>query len=171
METITTASSQTLQASRESQIAEEENNRRISSSVLDELRQTGMLKLFLPQSLGGLEKDPVTVARLVEKVSTENTTAGWSMMVSNVSAWWCRALSEKGVETIFEKGSDTFIAGAFHPPMQAVRVNGGFQINGRSPLTSNVHEADFLSTLHFPIIGISMGHYTSFQPLAQVSPA
>jgi alkylation response protein AidB-like acyl-CoA dehydrogenase len=120
---------------------EEEKNRRLSAPVLKKLKEAGFLRLFQPASLGGLETDPVTVAKLVEEVARHNTAAGWSMMVANVATWWCSRLLAKGIEEIYQEAPDIFIAGAFHPPMRAVQVEGGFRINGRSPLTSNVHEA------------------------------
>jgi len=125
-------------------IDEDENNRRISKTVLLALRDAGFLRLFLPKSLGGIEADPLTTAKLVEEVARHNTAAGWSMMVANVSIWWCNRLPEKGIEEIYKDGPDTFIAGVFHPPMQATPVQGGYSIKGRSALTSNVHEAQWI---------------------------
>lgn len=125
-------------------INEEENNRRISQPVMSALRETGLHRLYMPASLGGLETDPLTTAKMVEEIASHNTAAGWSMMVANVSTWWCRWLPEKGIEEIYEKGPDTLIAGAFHPPMMATRVEGGYRINGRNPLASNVHEASWV---------------------------
>jgi len=123
---------------------EEERARRLSPASMKILRENGLHQLFLPKVLGGLEADPLTVARLVEAVASHNTAAGWSMMVSNVSSWWSWRLPEKGVETIHKERSDTMIAGAFHPPMAAVKTSDGFRINGRSPLASNVHEARWI---------------------------
>ena len=125
-------------------VEEEENNRRLSPTVLSALKEAGFHRLFTPKSLGGLEADPVTVAELVEEISLHNTAAGWSMMVANVAAWWCGRLPLQGTEVIYADDHDTFIAGAFHPPMAATRSEGGFKINGRSPLTSNVHEAKWI---------------------------
>ena len=125
-------------------VEEEVIARRLSPPVLAALREAGFLKLFLPKSLGGLEADPLTTARLVEEVARHNTAAGWSMMVANTSTWWCGRLPEEGVEELFRKGPDTFIAGAFHPPMKAIPTADGFTITGRNPLFSNVHEADWI---------------------------
>lgn len=125
-------------------VIEEEDTRRLSKPVLEQLRESGFHRLFLPRSLGGLEVDPVTTATLVEEVARYNTAAGWSMMVANVSTWWNSRLPEKGIEEIYKNGPDTLIAGAIHPPMMATRVEGGYRINGRSPLTSNVHEAKWI---------------------------
>ncbi len=60
-------------------IDEEESNRRISRPVLNALREAGFLRLFLPKTLGGIEADPLTVAKVVEEVARHNTAAGWSI--------------------------------------------------------------------------------------------
>jgi alkylation response protein AidB-like acyl-CoA dehydrogenase len=125
-------------------IDEEENNGRLSQPVVNALKSAGLYKMLLPNSLGGFENDPPSTAKAVEEIASFNTAAGWSLMVANTSAWWCRYLNEKAIEEIYKKGSDVFVAGAIHPPMQAVRAEGGFRITGRCPLSSNVHEAEHL---------------------------
>ena len=123
---------------------EERVNRRLSKSVIDTLRQAGLFRLYLPKSLGGIEADPLTTARITEEVAHYNTAAGWTLMVANTSNWWSRNLTDEGIKKIYANGPDTFIAGAFHPPMKATRVKDGYIINGRSPLASNVHEAQWI---------------------------
>src|SRR6187399_2968677 len=98
-------------------VEEEEINRRLSKPVLERLREAGFHRLYLPESRGGHESDPLIVAKLVEEVASHNTAAGWSMMVANVSAWWSSRLPAKGIEEIYQNGPDSLIAGAFHPPM------------------------------------------------------
>ena len=132
---------------------EEEKNRRLSPTVFNKLREAGFHKLFLPASLGGLEASPVTTARLVEQVAGYNTAAGWSMMVANTSAWWCSRFPDKGIEEIYKNGPDTIIAGTVHPPMKATPVNGGYKVNGRNPLASNIHEADWVFVSAFVMDG------------------
>ena len=128
-------------------ITEEENNGRISANVVNALREAGFYKLFLPKSLGGIEADPLTTAKCVEEVARYNTAAGWSLMVANSPLNMGGRLPEKGIEEIFGNGHDTFIAASVHPPMRATRVKGGYLINGRNPLLSNIHEAQwFLAT-------------------------
>jgi len=134
----------------------EQQDRRISPEVLNALRKAGFLRLFLPKSLGGLETDPLTTAKLVEAVAKYNTTAAWAMMVANTAIWWCNRLPKEGVEEIFSNGPNTFIAGAFHPPMKAKPVGNGFIINGRTPLASNVHEAKWIFVTAFVMEGESM---------------
>ena len=66
-------------------VEDEEKIGRLSAPVVDALRAEGFFKLFLPRSLGGLEIEPLTMAKLVEKVAYYNTAAGWSLMVANTT--------------------------------------------------------------------------------------
>ena len=125
-------------------VDEGEKSRQLPQQAMTALREAGLFKLFLPASLGGFEFDPLTVAKVTEAVALHNTAAGWSMIVANTAAWWCSRLSDEGIDDIYAGGPDTFIAGAFHPPMQATPVDGGYRINGKSPLTSNIHEAQWI---------------------------
>jgi alkylation response protein AidB-like acyl-CoA dehydrogenase len=126
------------------QITEEENSGRLSSAVVSALRKAGFFKLFTPKSLGGLEADPLTVAKVVEEVAANNTAAGWSLMVANTSLVMGGHLSDKGIEDIVRGNADPFVAGSIHPPMRANRTMGGCVINGRNPLVSNIHEAHWV---------------------------
>jgi alkylation response protein AidB-like acyl-CoA dehydrogenase len=112
-----------------SQYAEEEDrNRRPSQQTLNALKEAGLLTLFLPQSLGGIEADPLTTAEIVQEIAVHNTAAGWSMMVANTSAWWSSRLSDKGIDELYSYGPNTMIAGAFHPPMKATPVDHGYRL-------------------------------------------
>lgn len=125
-------------------IVDEENNGRLSATVVNALKDAGFYKLFLPKSLGGLETDPLTTAKIVEEAARHNTAAGWSLMVANTILFMGGYIPEKGIEEIFIKEKDAFIAGSIHPPMRATRVKNGYLINGRNPLLSNVHEAQWI---------------------------
>ncbi len=102
-------------------ITEEERNGRLSASAVNALRKAGFYKLFLPKSLGGLEADPLTTAKVVEEVAKHNTAAGWSLMVGNSSLFMGSHLNEKGIEEIFDD-PETLMAGCVHPPKRAIRV-------------------------------------------------
>jgi alkylation response protein AidB-like acyl-CoA dehydrogenase len=64
---------------------EAERERRLSKPVLDALTEVGLLRMFNPRSLSGLEVDPLTCARVVEEVSAADSVAGWSLF--NPLAW------------------------------------------------------------------------------------
>lgn len=128
-------------------VDEEEKMGRLSGPVINALRAGGFFKLFLPKSMGGLEIDPLTMAKLVEEVAHYNPAAGWSLMVTNTTLLMLSRIPERGVEEMFDNNPDAFIVGTVHPPMMATRTEGGYLINGRNPLVSNVHEADWILVL------------------------
>lgn len=131
------------------QVPSEERDRRISEATMQALRAAGLHRMFVPQSLGGLETDPLTAARVVEEIAHHNAAAAWSLMVSNTSAWWVSRLGKEGFKELYGDDPDTFVAGTFHPPMQATPVDGGYMISGKSPLTSNIHEAKWICVSAF----------------------
>lgn len=123
---------------------EAERRRRLSRPVVDALVEARMFQLFLPRSLGGLETDPITTARVIEELSTFDSVAGWAIMLNSNQFFACR-LPTEGIEEIYGSGeAQNFAAAAFNPPMTATVVDGGYLLNGRGPLASAVEEASWL---------------------------
>ena len=123
--------------------AEAERERRLPKVVHDALRNAGLQRMLTPRSLGGLEVDPVTCARVVEEVASFDSAAGWALQAGNVNAWWACRLPDQGAETLYGTNPSMPVAAAFHPPQQAVEVPGGFRVTGRAPLASNIHDSDW----------------------------
>jgi alkylation response protein AidB-like acyl-CoA dehydrogenase len=121
--------------------AEGESGRRLARPVTAALAAAGLFRMYTPKSLGGLEVDPLTCARVVEEVAGFDSAAGWALMVANSMAWWCARFPDAGAEAIYAGNPNAVIAAAFHPPMQATEVAGGYRVAGRSPLASSVHDA------------------------------
>jgi indole-3-acetate monooxygenase len=123
---------------------EAERERRPSRAMMDALTEAGLQRMYLPESLGGKETDPVTYSRVAEIISGFDSVAGWALQVGNSVGWWCARFPDKGVEEIYSDGPDALIAGAFHPPQPAVEVDGGYRVSGRAALASNIHDADWV---------------------------
>lgn len=121
-----------------------ERNRRLSREVLDAIAEAGLFRMMLPQALGGLEVDPVTCAHVVEEIARFHSAAGWAMQAGNTSSWWAARFPQEGAEEIYGDNPSALMAAAFHPPQQAVEVTGGYRINGRGPLASNINDSEWL---------------------------
>jgi alkylation response protein AidB-like acyl-CoA dehydrogenase len=121
-----------------------EQRRRLAPEVIAGLRETGLFRLLLPTSLGGLELDPATCALIVEEVAGFDSAAGWALQAGNEGAWWAARLPTEGAEEIYRDNPSAVMAAAFHPPQQAVETAEGYRITGRAPLASNIHDADWL---------------------------
>jgi alkylation response protein AidB-like acyl-CoA dehydrogenase len=124
--------------------AEAESGRRLSAPALDALREAGLLRMLLPRSLGGLEVDPITFARVTEAVARHDPAAGWALQAGNTGDWFGARLPDEGVEEIVGDDPDTIQAAAFHPPLDGVAVDGGYRVSGRRPLASTIHDARWL---------------------------
>jgi alkylation response protein AidB-like acyl-CoA dehydrogenase len=124
---------------------EAERERRLSKPVLDALHGAGLLRMFTPRSLGGLEVDPLTCARVVEAVSAADSVAGWSLFNPLAWAHLCARLPDARAEEIFGGHPPTVLAGPFHPPMLAIAVEGGYRVTGRSPFASNCRDATWIA--------------------------
>jgi alkylation response protein AidB-like acyl-CoA dehydrogenase len=125
---------------------EAERECRLSKPVLEALTQAGLLRMFIPRSLGGLEVDPLTCARVIEEVSRADSVAGWTLFNPLGWAFFCARLPDAGAEEIFGQHPNAVIAGPFHPPMQATPVDGGYCVTGRSPFASNCRDATWVGS-------------------------
>jgi alkylation response protein AidB-like acyl-CoA dehydrogenase len=124
---------------------EAERERRLSKPVLAALTNAGLLRMFTPGSLGGLEVDPLTCARVVEEVTAADSAAGWTIFNPASYAFVCARLPDEGAEEIYRSGPDALIAGPFHPPLQATPVAGGYRVTGKAPFASNCHDATWIA--------------------------
>lgn len=121
-----------------------ERDRRVPKPVLDALTAAGLQRMLTPRSLGGLEVDPVTCARVVEEVASFDSAAGWALQSPNLGAWWASRLPDRGTEEIYSSNPSVMMAAAFHPPQQATEVPGGYRVTGRAPLASNIHDCEWV---------------------------
>src|SRR5262245_52148948 len=123
---------------------EAERERRLSAPVLQALRETGLVRMTTPRSLGGLETDPVTRALIGEEVGRHDSAAAWTLENPLDWAFLCCRLPDEGAEEIYHDGPDVLIAGQFGRPLSARSTDGGYRISGRAPFVSNCHDADWV---------------------------
>jgi indole-3-acetate monooxygenase len=121
-----------------------ELNGRLARPVIDAMRAAGMYRMFTPRALGGLEVDPVTFCRVAETIAGFDSAAAWSLQAGNTGAWWASHFSEAGVAELFADGPDVLMAASFSPPHRAVEVPGGYQLTGRGPLASTIHDCSWV---------------------------
>jgi indole-3-acetate monooxygenase len=124
---------------------EAERERRLSRPVLDALYATGLLRMYTPRSLGGLEVDPLTRALVMEEIAGHDTAAGWTLSNPLDWAFFCARLPDEGAEEIYSGGANILIAAQFGRPLNAAPAQGGYRITGRAPFVSNCYDADWIA--------------------------
>ncbi|MEW6581726.1 MAG: acyl-CoA dehydrogenase family protein [Actinomycetota bacterium] len=125
---------------------EAERERRLSRPVLAALRESGLLRMTTPRSLGGLETDPVTRALVGEELGRHDSAAAWTLENPLDWAFFCARLPDEGAEEIYRGGADVLIAAQFGRPLRATSTAGGYRVSGRAPFVSNCHDADWISS-------------------------
>jgi alkylation response protein AidB-like acyl-CoA dehydrogenase len=149
--------------------SEGEANRRVPAIVMNAIKEAGLARMVTPKSLGGLEADPVTCARVIEEVSRHDSATGWTLQAANSGDFYCARLPDEGVEEIYAAGPDVVMALAIHPPMEAIPVDGGYRVSGQNPLSSNISDADWLMILvHSPGVEGLRGAFIPKQDLTVV---
>lgn len=124
---------------------EAEQERHLSSETVKAMIKAGLFRMFIPKSLGGLEVDPITCARVIEELSVVDSAAGWGLSNPVSYTHWCARLPDEGPVEMFGENPDVIIAGPFHPPLKALPADAGYRISGRAPLASNCREASWIA--------------------------
>ena len=119
-----------------------QQERRLTPRAFDALRQTGVFSLHAPKKYGGMEAHPVECLKAWEALGRIDASIGWNAFMTHAglppfAAW----LSERGIREIFADGSMPVISGAFTPPLQTEKVEGGWRVNGTAPFGSGCHNA------------------------------
>jgi indole-3-acetate monooxygenase len=121
-----------------------ERERRLARPVMQAMREAGLFRMFTPRALGGLEADPVTVARVAEQIASFDSAAAWALQAGNTGSWWAGHFPESGIADLYSGGPDLLMAASFSPPHRAEAVPGGYRFTGRGPLASTIHDSPWL---------------------------
>lgn len=116
---------------------------RLAPETVAALIEAGVARLYLPQSLGGLEVDPVSCARVTECLALADPSAAWFVMVANSAKLMASAWPEAMVEHLLGD-SNAVIAASGNRPYRAVPDGDGYRISGVNSFVSGCHHARWL---------------------------
>ena len=118
----------------------------LPQATVDALDASGLLRLKLPEALGGMEADPVTQTRVIEAMTHADVAAGWCLMIGATSIGLPAAfLPDDSIRTIFSGERVPRAAIAFVPGGTATPADNGYVLNGRWSFVSGVRHSDWLS--------------------------
>jgi alkylation response protein AidB-like acyl-CoA dehydrogenase len=123
---------------------EAEKARRVAGSFITALRQSGLAQTAAPSSVGGSNPIPSDLLEVVRKVSIADASAGWVTMIYMTSAAAAHWIPPEGLPEVFQKGSDTLLAGVVAPRGSATTTSDGFRLSGRWAFGSGVADADWI---------------------------
>lgn len=125
---------------------EAEGNHRLSAPVVNALVEAELFRMWVPQSLGGLELPPLSFYRVVEAVARLDGSTGWCLFIGGSSAATGAHLGDAAAERIFGDPR-TIVAGSIAGVGKAEMREGGYLVNGRWPYASGCQHATWMLAL------------------------
>jgi alkylation response protein AidB-like acyl-CoA dehydrogenase len=120
----------------------------LSPAVIEALHREGLLKLWVPEKLGGAELDPVHSLEVLENLSYGDASAGWVTMAANLSIGTAGAyLSDMAVAELWGDGRQPVIAGQGTRPGTATTVAGGQALSGSWSFGSGLKHSSHVHSL------------------------
>ena len=125
--------------------ADTERNRSLPRDLAHAMAEAGLYALFLPETLGGAETDPLTYFDVIEMLTAADSAAGWSVLISTSSMTsMARGLPDDVIIAMFTGPRLPIMAGSAPPRGKAERVEGGYRITGRWSQGSNIRVSDWV---------------------------
>lgn len=117
-----------------------EDQHYVSKDVIEQWKELGVYRAFVPKEFGGDEKSPTEFLVAIEEIAAADGSAGWV-----ASFGFCEAyFAGLPVETVHEtwQDPDAVFAGAMFPLQPAKVVDGKYVLNGRWKWASGCMGAD-----------------------------
>ena len=136
-----------------------EHDRRLPAPLLAELVDAGLLRMLVPQSLGGGEVSLPAFAEIIEEVARADGSTAWCLCQGAVAAMVSAFLPERTANGIFGEPA-TIIAWGPGPTATARAVDDGYRVSGEWSFASGCHHATWLGgncalvdETHHPVLG------------------
>jgi alkylation response protein AidB-like acyl-CoA dehydrogenase len=109
-----------------------EASKSLPEDVLDALHQLQMFRMLMPRSVGGAELDPATYAQVVAAIAEGDASVAWCIAQSSPCSMSAAYMDPSIANELFGDPKAVFTWGfaAGRPPCRAVRVKGGWVVNG-----------------------------------------
>jgi indole-3-acetate monooxygenase len=126
---------------------EAELNHRLSRPVVHAMASAGLFRMWVPQTLGGLEVSPLIVYRIVEAVARLDGSTGWCLFIGSSSAVTGAFLADLAAEDIFGRDPLMVVGGSIAGVGKAIVQKDGYLVSGRWPYASGSQHCGWLLAL------------------------
>jgi alkylation response protein AidB-like acyl-CoA dehydrogenase len=117
-----------------------EQQRYVNADIVDQFREIGIYRAFVPLEFGGDERTPTQFLTAIEAIAEADGSAGWVASFGVCESY----LGGLPLESVRETWRDpnAVFAGAMFPLQPARVVDGGYVLNGRWKWASGCTSAD-----------------------------
>jgi alkylation response protein AidB-like acyl-CoA dehydrogenase len=133
--------------------SEGEALRTMPADLVSKVKKSGLFRLALPRSLGGLEVDPITIVEVIELLSEADGSAGWTVLIGNSTTFF--AWLEPDVARAMIGDDPDFCSTSMFGPLGQARPDGAdaFSVTGRWPFNSGCPHSEWLQVGVFVMDG------------------
>lgn len=118
-----------------SRAAEAEALGNLPPQTVDDLRQTGVVRMLQSGTFGGAEAHPAEFAATVMDIARLNSAAGWVAGVIGIHSWQITGFEDKLRREIWAD-PETWVSSPYAPVGVLQSVDGGYRISGRVTFSS-----------------------------------
>lgn len=120
-----------------------DEQRYISTEIVEQLKDIGIYRAFVPKEFGGTDKSPSEFLKMIEAISTVDGSTGW-VASFGMNPAYLASLPMNTLENIWKESPNVVFAGGIFPPQKAKKVEGGFIVNGKWQFASGCMGASLL---------------------------
>lgn len=115
-----------------------DERRDVHPDSIEEMKEAGLLRAFIPAAYGGLEAAPDDFVGAVIEIAKACTSTGWVLSVLGLHHWEMAQMTKELQDELYADGPDRLISSSYAARGKAERVPGGYRISGRWRTSSGV---------------------------------
>lgn len=123
---------------------EAERQRRLTDDTERDLHRLGLFRLMQPARVGGAELDLSALVDVCAEIAVACPSTAWNVGNLGSHHWMLGYYPPETQDELWSKSTDVLIATSLaFPGGRARKVDGGYIVNGRWPLSSGVDNSDW----------------------------
>ena len=122
-----------------------DQHRRLPASLVTAMDDAGLLRTYMPSSLGGPEADPITAFHIVEELAKSDGSVGWCCFIAGSLSLFTGWLETSVAREMFGTPPTLRGAGSFRPLGTARITDGGYIANGQWDFASGCLHANWVA--------------------------
>jgi 3-hydroxy-9,10-secoandrosta-1,3,5(10)-triene-9,17-dione monooxygenase len=119
-----------------------EEARRVLPEHFEALAEAGVFRMAAPKRFGGYEADFETQCDVLAEIARGCPSTSWVSTIFSAMAWLGGVFPDEAQEEMFASGDPRF-SGALTPFATLEPADGGFVLNGRWPVNTGCHGANW----------------------------
>lgn len=125
------ALARSFQSELRNRASEIERSRHLPQDIATRFAKSGLYRLCVPETFGGIEASPETTVRVIESLAEADGSAAWCIMIGATTGLVAAYMPQATARAVFAADPDLIVAGVFAPRGRAVDEGDAYRVDGR----------------------------------------